>query len=196
LQQRLSLHFKKRLLASELHPTMPSQPTETFYPVQSQLDMVTANNPNTSSKVSSAIAFSDHAWRTVEGIVTVISIAAGALGQASVLSKVFGLHWDVPLFLVMCVAQPLLSSLKLRAYIGMQGGWDCSCHSSYLRSFVSECYTMVTNQSWLRMKAFFELGTNNSYKKEVLGSNLAQYINSGTVLALIFVDCFADATFL
>lgn len=30
------------------------------------------------------------------------------------------------------------------------------------------------------MKALFELGTNNSYKKEVLGNNLREHINSST----------------
>ncbi|KAG8732234.1 hypothetical protein FRC12_019372, partial [Ceratobasidium sp. 428] len=79
LQQRLVLHFKKRILA-----------------VQTQLDMVTANNPAMSAKVQNAITFSDRSWGAVEAIATVLSITAGAVGQASVLSRVFGLHWDVP----------------------------------------------------------------------------------------------------
>ncbi|KAG9087467.1 hypothetical protein FRC07_012819, partial [Ceratobasidium sp. 392] len=123
--------------------------------------MSTANNPAVSAKVQSAIAFSDRSWSTIATITTVLSIIAGAVGQISVLSRVFGLHWDVPLFLVMCVAQPLLSSLKLRSFIGMQG-----------------YYAMITNSSWLRMNALFELGTNNLYKKEVIGSDLEQYINA------------------
>ncbi|KAF8609562.1 P-loop containing nucleoside triphosphate hydrolase protein [Ceratobasidium sp. AG-I] len=144
LRQRMALHFQKRLL--EVH---------------SQLDLTAANNPDINTKMQSAIAYSSRAWGTMEGIVSVLSIAAGAVGQVSVLSRVFGLHWDVPLFVVMCVAQPLVSSLKMQAYIGMQ-----------------EFYAMVTNQSWLRMKALFELGTDNSYKKEVLSNNLSEHINS------------------
>lgn len=89
--------------------------------VQSQLDLTAANNPDNNTKMQSAIAYSSRAWETVQGIVSVVTIAAGAVGQFSVLSQVFGLHWDVPLFLVMCVVQPLLSSLKMRTYLGMQG---------------------------------------------------------------------------
>ncbi|KAG8704356.1 hypothetical protein FRC09_003602 [Ceratobasidium sp. 395] len=142
-----------RLFSIGNHTSPPS--------VQTQLDMATANNPAVSAKVQSAATFSDRSWGAVEAIATILSITAGAVGQASVLSRIFGLHWDVPLVLIMCIAQPLLSSLKLRSFIGMQG-----------------YYAMVTNANWLRMNALFDLGTNNSYKKEVLGSDLGQYINT------------------
>ncbi|QRV76605.1 hypothetical protein RhiJN_04620 [Ceratobasidium sp. AG-Ba] len=142
LQQRLTLHIKKRILATQI-----------------QLDMATATNPAVSAQVQKAIAFSENSWRCVEGIVTIMSIMAGTFGQVLVLSKTFELHWDTPLLLATCVAQPLLSSLKLQSYIGMQG-----------------YYAMITNKSWLRMNALFELGTDNSYKKEVLGGNLSRYV--------------------
>jgi hypothetical protein len=41
---------------------------------------------------------------------------------------------------------------------------------------------MVTNAKWLSMKTLFELGTDISFKKEVLGNNLDGHINSGTPL--------------
>ena len=133
--------------------------------------------------MQNAIAYSSRAWDTVEGIVGVLSIAAGAVGQVSVLSQVFGLHWDVPLFVVMCVAQPLVSSLKMQAYLGMQGKKLSPYEEFRLLIAVVEFYAMVTNQSWLRMKALFELGTDNSYKKEVLSNNLSTYINTSKLFA-------------
>ncbi|QRW05507.1 ABC transporter [Ceratobasidium sp. AG-Ba] len=105
LQQRLTLHIKKRILATQI-----------------QFDMATATNPALRLCLS---------WR-------------GHLDK----------YWCST-----CVAQPLLSSLKLQSYIGMQG-----------------YYAMITNKSWLGMNALFELGTDNSYKKEVLGGNLSRYV--------------------
>jgi hypothetical protein len=141
----------------------------------------TAENPDAKAKASSAIRDAADTWETLEGLVRVVSIAIKALGQMSVLVQAFGSNMDVQLFLIICVLRPWLSATSWYGYMPL-GEWRFQEELYYIDccNFDQEYYTMVTNARWLSMKTLFELGTDVSFKKEVLGSNLDEYINSGT----------------
>ncbi|KAF8606642.1 P-loop containing nucleoside triphosphate hydrolase protein [Ceratobasidium sp. AG-I] len=94
LQQRVSLHFKQRLLT-----------------VQARFDLTTAENPDVQSKTSRASGYFASAWTILEGLVEFISIAAEVSGQASVLAQVVKSHQHAKMFGLICLARPLATQL-------------------------------------------------------------------------------------
>ncbi|KAJ1307532.1 hypothetical protein OPQ81_001629 [Rhizoctonia solani] len=90
LQQRVSLHFKQRLLE-----------------VQSRFDLATSDNPDVKSKTTRASGWFASAWSILEGFASLLAVAAEVSGQVSVLTQVIGSRQDAKLFALMCVARPL-----------------------------------------------------------------------------------------
>ncbi|KAH7341765.1 P-loop containing nucleoside triphosphate hydrolase protein [Rhizoctonia solani] len=90
LQQRVSLHFKQRLLE-----------------VQTRFDLTTSDNPDVQSKTARAGGWFSSAWSVLEGLASLMAVGAEVCGQVSVLAGVIGSRQDAKLFALLCMTRPL-----------------------------------------------------------------------------------------
>ncbi|KAG8727930.1 hypothetical protein FRC12_022140 [Ceratobasidium sp. 428] len=97
LRQRITLHFKTRLLAA-----------------QSRLDYTTFEDPTVQAKFNRAEGYSSSAWSIVESISGSISMAVELISQASVMTQVVNSRQDSWLFFAICTTRSLFSEFAWR----------------------------------------------------------------------------------
>ncbi|QRV75040.1 ABC transporter [Ceratobasidium sp. AG-Ba] len=95
IEQRVSLHFKKRILA-----------------VQSRLDLAVAENPEITSRFNRVTSYRSQAWTILQGLAEFISVVLQFVGQLSVLSHMIGTREDAKVFGLVCVVRPLLTQAR------------------------------------------------------------------------------------
>ncbi|KAG8759028.1 hypothetical protein FRC12_009861 [Ceratobasidium sp. 428] len=126
---------------------------------QSRLDYTTFEKSTVRSKFDRAHGYSSSAWPIVEHVSGSISMVVKLISQASVMTRVVQSRQDLWLFFGICMARSLSSEFV----------WHFGS---------TPFYTRITDSRWLRMESLFEMGTSSEYKQEMLGDNLAEYINT------------------
>ncbi|KAG8763603.1 hypothetical protein FRC11_000862 [Ceratobasidium sp. 423] len=134
LQQRVSLHFKQRLLE-----------------VQSRFDLATSDSPDVRSKTARASGWFASAWSILEGLASLMAVGAEVSGQVSVLSRVIGSRQDAKLFALLCVARPLAGILFSRSrnhryyamvtdarWLRMDALFDLGTKTSYKKEVIAD----------------------------------------------------------
>ncbi|CAE6431870.1 unnamed protein product [Rhizoctonia solani] len=132
LQQRVSLHFKQRLLK-----------------VQTCFDLATSDNPDVQSKTARASGWFASAWSILEGLASLLAVGAEVCGQVSVLTGVIGSRQDAKLFALLCVARPvgLIAFIRSRSesyyamvtdarWLRMQALFDLGTKSGYKKEVI------------------------------------------------------------
>ncbi|QRV75041.1 ABC transporter [Ceratobasidium sp. AG-Ba] len=94
LKQRVTLHFRTRLLAAH-----------------SRLDYPTSQDSVVEAKLKRAEGYSSSAWAILENVSTIISIAVEIVSQTSVMIQVLVSRKDSLLFFGICMARSLVSEL-------------------------------------------------------------------------------------
>ncbi|KAG8699794.1 hypothetical protein FRC08_005098 [Ceratobasidium sp. 394] len=94
IEQRVSLHFKRRLLE-----------------VRSRLDLTVAENPEIKSQMDKATSYHSRAWSILEALAELMSISIELAGQVSVLAQMLGTREDAKLFGLVCFARPLITQM-------------------------------------------------------------------------------------
>ncbi|KAH7338087.1 P-loop containing nucleoside triphosphate hydrolase protein [Rhizoctonia solani] len=126
--------------------------------VRSRLELGPSENPDLVSKITRVTGYSSEAWSSLSSIIDILSSTGEVIAIASMLKGQLISPEGVNLFGVWALISPLVSELH-----GHGEG----------RAF----FAKITNQDWIRMKALSDLGTWDSYKKEILSSGLENYIN-------------------
>ncbi|CAE6410279.1 unnamed protein product [Rhizoctonia solani] len=134
LQQRVSLHFKQRLLK-----------------VQTRFDLTTSENPDVQSKTSRASTWFASPWSVLEGLASLLAVGAEVSGQVSVFAGMMGSRQDAKLFALLCVARPmgLLLFIKSRhdlyyamvtdtRWLRMEALFDLGTRSSYKKEVIAD----------------------------------------------------------
>ncbi|KAF8754384.1 (ABC) transporter [Rhizoctonia solani] len=134
LQQRVSLHFKQRLLE-----------------VQSRIDLATSENPDVQSKTSRASAWFASPWSILEGLASLLAVIAEVSGQVSMFFRMMDSRQDARLFAFLCVARPLgfFAFVKTRhglyysmvtdaRWLRMQALFDLGTKSSYKKEIIAD----------------------------------------------------------
>ncbi|CAE6516035.1 unnamed protein product [Rhizoctonia solani] len=134
LQQRVSLHFKQRLLE-----------------VQSRFDLATSDSPDVQSKTERASGWFASAWSILEGLASLMAVGAEVSGQVSVLSRVIGSRQDAKLFALLCMARPLAGIVFSRSrneryyamitdarWLRMEALFDLGTKKSYKKEVIAD----------------------------------------------------------
>ncbi|KAG9105349.1 hypothetical protein FRC07_009358 [Ceratobasidium sp. 392] len=97
LKQRITLHFKTRLLAA-----------------QSRLDYATSEDSTIRAKFDRASGYSASAWAIIENVSNFVSMAVELISQTSVMIQVMRSRQDSWLFFIVCMARSLFMELAWR----------------------------------------------------------------------------------
>ncbi|KEP52346.1 putative phosphate ABC transporter, ATP-binding protein [Rhizoctonia solani 123E] len=127
--------------------------------VRSRLELGPTEDPAIESKISRVTGYSSEAWSSLSSIIDILSSTGEVIAIASILKGQLISPEGVNLFGIWALISPLVSELH--------GHGDGKVF-----------YAKITNQNWIRMEAFSQLGNWNCYKKEILSSGLEEYINS------------------
>lgn len=128
---------------------------------------------------------SSNAWSILQGVAEVVAVISETVGLVSALKQLLESHQGAKTFALTCLIPPLVSELHW-----IQGQTrECRITDRKDKTpayMLSAFYAIITNTDWLNMRALFALGTQSTYKKEVLSSGLEGHIDSRMYRALIY----------